>query len=40
MKVEKEPGSFNILGYLLELMIKIWRLKKKSLKSSDEKSFV
>jgi hypothetical protein len=25
MKVEKKPESFHILGYLLELIIKIWR---------------
>jgi len=25
MKVEKKTGSFYVLGYLLELSIKIWR---------------
>jgi hypothetical protein len=29
MKVEKKPGSFYILGYLLELIVEIWRLEKK-----------
>jgi hypothetical protein len=26
MKVERKPDSFYILGYLLELMIKMWNL--------------
>jgi hypothetical protein len=27
MKVEKKPGSFYILGYLLELIVEIWRFE-------------
>jgi hypothetical protein len=31
MKVEKKPESFHILGYLLELIIKIWQFGKTNL---------
>jgi hypothetical protein len=27
MKVEKKTGSFYILGYLLELIVEIWRFE-------------
>jgi hypothetical protein len=27
MKVEKKPASFYILGYLLELIVEIWRFE-------------
>jgi hypothetical protein len=27
MKVEKNPGSFYILGYLPELIVEIWRFE-------------
>jgi hypothetical protein len=48
MKVEKTSESFHILGYLLELIIKIWRFEKNILKIREfgslylfhEKSFV
>jgi hypothetical protein len=33
MKVEKKSKSFYVLGYLLELIIKIWRFGKKFLLS-------
>jgi hypothetical protein len=47
MKVEKKPGSFYILGYLLELIVEIWRFEFFSFQNlanmdhfSHEKSFV
>jgi hypothetical protein len=46
MKVEKNPNPSYILGYLLELIMKVWRLENKnSSKSANfshffpEKSF-
>jgi hypothetical protein len=47
MKVEKNPGSFYILGYLPELIVEIWRFEFFSFRNlvnldhfSHEKSFV
>jgi hypothetical protein len=39
MKVEKKTESFYILGYLLELMKKIWRFENENLKYGEFGSF-
>jgi hypothetical protein len=36
MKIEKKSESFYILGYLLELIIKIWRFGSYYFSKSDE----